>query len=83
MRRLPREINHSPKIFLLKFSHFFVFGGLAAVEQLLISDGLLAVVAIAATFGGFVIWEKCVPPHFVYYFLTQVKYFELEGYDDE
>ena len=82
MRKLLKEVNHSPKIFFLKFSQFFVFGAIAALERLFISDGVMALASIAITYGGFIIYERFVPSHFFFYFITKVKHFELEKYDE-
>lgn len=82
MRKLDKEINDSPKIFLLKFSRFFIFGAIAALERLLIVDGVSAFSCIALTYGGFILYERFIPPHFFYYFLTKVNHFEWEQ-DDE
>ena len=81
MRTLPKEINDSPKIFLLKFSRFFVFGAIAALERFFIEDGVWAFGAMGATYAGFLIYERWIPPRFFYYFLAKVEHFEWEKDD--
>ena len=82
MRTLPKEINHSPKIFFLRFFNFLVFGIIAALERLLIRDGAMAFCSIAFTYGLILTYENFVPSHFVFYFMTKVYHFELEQYDE-
>ena len=82
MRTLPRELNSTPKIFFLKFSSFLIFGAIAALERLLIEDGVYAFFSIALTYGGLIFYEKYLPSHFFFYFLTKSTYFEWEKTDE-
>ena len=82
MRALCREVNSTPKIFFLKFSSFLIFGAVAALERLLIEDGLYAFFSMALTYGGFILHEKYLPPHFLFYFLTKSSYFAWEKTDE-
>ena len=82
MRRLPKEVAHSPKIFGLKFSHFFIFGIVAALERLLIKNEVIAFLGIISTYGTFIAFQRFVPPRLFYYFITKVNHFELEQNDE-
>ena len=80
MRRLQKEVNYTPKIFFLKFSHFFIFGIVATLERFFIKDGLTAFVLIIATYIFFILYEKFIPSHWFFYFITKSYYFECPNY---
>ncbi|MCY4644262.1 MAG: hypothetical protein OXB88_06545 [Bacteriovoracales bacterium] len=83
MRRLPKEINHAPKIFFLRFSRFFLFSFVAAVGRLCIHDNMAAFITAVSLYGVFLFYEYVLPDHFFIYFFTKVRFFErphfLEG----
>ena len=76
MRSLPKEINYAPKILLLKFSRFFVFGVVAAFERIIIFDDIWAVVSIGITYGGFVLYDNVIPKNTFFYLFTKERYFD-------
>ena len=80
MRRLPQGLNYGPRIFLLKFSQFFVFGAFALLERFFIEDGLIAFGAIVATYFAFIAFDKFVQPHFFFYLVAKVNHFERPHY---
>ena len=83
MRRLPKEIGHNPKVLALSLGHFFTFGALAALERLLIADGVMAFSAIAITYGVFMAHERFIPKRPLFYLLTKIDHFELEDGDED
>ena len=76
MRTLPKELQYIPRIMLLRFSHFFVFVGIAALLRLFIDDNIKALFAIVSIYCIFLSWEKLLPPKWLYYTIARVKYFK-------
>ena len=76
MRRLPQNINDTPKIFGLKFKSFFLFGFLSALARYLIHDDLWAILSIAGGYLIFFIFENFIPKNFFFYLVTKADSFE-------